>query len=1200
MNYSTRRSLGTSTVALILCFAMLLGTTFAWFTDTASSEGNVIQTGSLKVGLHLLEKDGSWRSIKEDPNPIYSEGILWEPGYTDVKILKVSNDGSLALKWKAKFVSDVELSDLAEVIDVYVNPSIGNTYPDSRELDASWQHVGTLDQFVGTLSETTYGFLETGESANLGLALKMQESANNDYQDKTLGEFTIQILATQASYENDSFGDDYDKDAIFSDELNFATTASLANVETINNELVNDLVIRYNDEIYAELSAGTKLVAGVSSLKFSGKPVEEANSNIVLGEDDNAKNYDIHIEGIHENNTKPIKVYLGKVLEKGLTNTELKLYHEGTQMTPVNSVEDLVVNNQFYYNAQTGEVVLSVNNFSVFTAVKTSADVWDGASNTSWYNESATEFTLTTAEQFAGFRDLVDAGNSFTGKTVKLGADIDLNGKLFDPIGFGYTYGKDSTTAFMGTFDGGNHTIYNLYQNGWDLDPDKTNYSTYTYSTAGAGLFASIENATIKNLVVSGADIVFECVDMGIVVGYAQGNCHFENIVITDSKIANYNRYTGGVVGEISYGSYGTDVTKGYSHTFKNIVVDSSVVVSSLWGSFDTSIGGVIGGKWGDATVKMENVTVACELDVFSDVTSAYQWYAYRRCGMIIGYTEQNSPKSALNAGAPFLTCEDVRVFYGDWVNYNYYEFANQDSTTGQRYPWVRAEASPVGNNGAFSNPRYGVPTHGGVKVTEDPNMGTLKTGYAAITFNQLYGGGQGVYGKADHDGVKIHHLNPEATKTIYFQNTNGWDNLKLMYIYKTPFNGDTWTTVVEGISLGEAVDAQGKYAIYKVTVPADAYAFTIIGDSEGETTPEIVMSSLADEHLYYVNEDDEIKHCKYIDGYKTVYFENNKGWTDVYLYYWCNDGKDDWGTMDFPGEKMTLVSSEGVYKVYSFVIPAYATGFVFSDGKENVTGTEHYQSVDVKLTSDPDGKIFYLGSIDNNQVVDGNKVNYKYSVNSTKYVAGYKTFTFANNWSWSDIKVHYWTVSGTSASDHTVYPGVALSQNSDGLYKVNIPNYASKFMLSGVNPDGSNSPREKTKDISLSEFDGSKIYGLKYTSTGKTNNALEIETFRVLYLKPNSNWTQSSAWFAARVWTTSSSDAWFKMTSIGSGIYRCYVPESYKYVIFVRLNPASTNMNWDNKWNQTGDLTIPSDGKNLFTVPNGAWDGSTSGWSKK
>jgi hypothetical protein len=61
---------------------------------------------------------------------------------------------------------------------------------------------------------------------------------------------------------------------------------------------------------------------------------------------------------------------------------------------------------------------------------------------------------------------------------------------------------------------------------------------------------------------------------------------------------------------------------------------------------------------------------------------------------------------------------------------------------------------------------------------------------------------------------------------------------------------------------------------------------------------------------------------------------------------------------------------------------------------------------------------------------------------------------------------------------------------------------------------------------------------------------------------------------------------------------YSVAVPSGYSKVIFCRMNPSATANNWNNKWNQTGDLTIPTDGKTLFTVPNGSWDGSTAGWS--
>ena len=95
------------------------------------------------------------------------------------------------------------------------------------------------------------------------------------------------------------------------------------------------------------------------------------------------------------------------------------------------------------------------------------ADLWDGTVDTTWYDDSITEFTLDSVEQLAGLVELIDGGETFSGKTVKLDSDLDLyrigsNGEpiCFEPIG-SYRY----DTPFKGTFDGQGHTISNLYQN---------------------------------------------------------------------------------------------------------------------------------------------------------------------------------------------------------------------------------------------------------------------------------------------------------------------------------------------------------------------------------------------------------------------------------------------------------------------------------------------------------------------------------------------------------------------------------------------------------------------------------------------------------------------------------------------------------------------------------------------------------------
>lgn len=828
----------------------------------------------------------------------------------------------------------------------------------------------------------------------------------------------------------------------------------------------------------ANVPAEALIKTGTSSLELKVQKLAE-NNNISFGDGNTAHNFDVHIEGIADGNEMPIVVHLGRILPAGL---EIALYHTNTPMTQVISLNELDSNNEYYYNAQTGEVSICVTNFSVFSAVETTTDKWDGTAVANGFaSGSGTEanpYLIKTGAQLAYFRNAVDAGNTFEGKYVALGANIDLQGNLFDPIGFGYEH--QGGKVFKGIFDGKNHTIYNLRQNCWELDPDKENYSTYTYSTAGGGLFASIKNATIKNLAMSGADIVFECVDMGIVVGYAQGKCHFENIVVTNSTIANYNRATGGVVGEVCYGPYGTDTSKGYSHTFKNITVDSSVVISSLWGSFDTLCGGVIGGKWGDATVLMQDVTVACELDVFSDVTSAYQWYAYRRCGMLIGYTEQESPKQATTAAANFLICENVKVYYGDWVNYTYCEFENTKNP-GYKYPWVRVQEGL--NTGAYSNPRYGNPTdYAGNKVTNDNHTHDTAAGeghHVSIPFNQLYGGGQGVYGESEHAGVTVTNT---LTKTIYFQNNWLWSDVRVYYWYEhTTSNGGTPTV-------------------------------------------------------------------------------------------------DSWNNVAFPGVPMEKVGNDGVYDIYKFEIPAYATKFVISDGKN----TNNAKTQDIILADVAENAMFYMNYND----------IYQHHALSEDYL------TYKNNYTIVRLKpTDWWTGARYSAyvwndSENKWIDMVDL--DSDGIYTCWIPNGYKNIIFGRMNTNTTaNSFDEgvlwnQTDNLTL-PADSNYFYSPmdKYWATS------------TIYLKPNSNWTQSSAWFAAyfygngEKWTTLTYNSELKL-------YECAVPAGFTKVIFCRMDSGKTgNLSWDAKWNQTGDLTIPTDGKNLFTVPSGAWDGSTTTWSK-
>ena len=123
-------------------------------------------------------------------------------------------------------------------------------------------------------------------------------------------------------------------------------------------------------------------------------------------------------------------------------------------------------------------------------------------------------------------------------------------------------------------------------------------------------------------------------------------------------------------------------------------------------------------------------------------------------------------------------------------------------------------------------------------------------------------------------------------------------------------------------------------------------------------------------------------------------------------------------------------------------------------------------------------------------------------------------------------------------------------------------------------------------------------------TANGEEPKQEEPEvTEKGVYLKPNSNWTQSNARFAAYFWGGTTGEKWVSMTAVGDGTYEAHLPEGYDYgcnIIFCRMNPSTTANNWNNKWNQTSDLKTPTDGKNLYTVKAGTWDKGGGTWSVK
>ena len=319
----------------------------------------------------------------------------------------------------------------------------------------------------------------------------------------------------------------------------------------------------------------------------------------------------------------------------------------------------------------------------------------------------------------------VTSGNDFVGKTIKLTGDIDLataktNGNSNAPIG-----SSSNDTAFRGTFDGDGHTISNLYQSGWDLSYDWYNYGS-------VGLFAQLDDATVKNLTLEGFEGQIEGGDIAFVAGSATGDCTFENIEIKNGKIGTYNNGIGSIIGWSGAGNY----------TFKNIKIGADVVLGGLWGSFDSSVGGIVGQAEVGASYTFENVEINCRLDVYNDCTASYDYYLYRMCGMIIGRCKETTTidgKNYPDLSKYNITCTNVTVNYGDWMNYHY------------------CEPTPGHNNGRGMRVEPGYAYDG---LPEDfDHTQCVDNHYNCIPFDGLFGGNQlGVHPIKAYAGVTVNY----------------------------------------------------------------------------------------------------------------------------------------------------------------------------------------------------------------------------------------------------------------------------------------------------------------------------------------------------------------------------------------------------------------------------------------------------------
>ncbi len=264
---STKRALVSSALAILMCVAMLIGTTFAWFTDTASTGVNKIQAGNLDIELQMKDNDGKWVNAEGKILPFLVEGkipadgtqILWEPGCTYyVPEVHVLNKGNLAVKFE------------------YIPEALGVTGKLAEVLEPVFKTPTDTD---GTDINIEPEVLKPGEASPAwSFGYHMLKTAGNEYQNATATGMCLTVVATQATYEKDSIDDQYDKDAEYpilvttGDELQAIVSNATAHVNIVltNSITTNNFVIPEDKDVTLDLNGRTVTNAGSHTILNKG------------------------------------------------------------------------------------------------------------------------------------------------------------------------------------------------------------------------------------------------------------------------------------------------------------------------------------------------------------------------------------------------------------------------------------------------------------------------------------------------------------------------------------------------------------------------------------------------------------------------------------------------------------------------------------------------------------------------------------------------------------------------------------------------------------------------------------------------------------------------------------------------------------------------------------------------------------------
>ncbi len=533
----TRASLLSSVISLTLCFAMLLGTTFAWFTDTATTGVNKIQAGNLDVDLKYAKPaegaalgEAEWVTV-QDKDDLFDKDALWEPGHVEVAYLKVENLGSLALDYSLRVFAAAEKQginkggdtfSLSQYLKFGVVPDVTTAYTDRIKAVADVKEPQSLN--VNDFKLTGEKLLKE-ETKVVALVVWMPESVGNEANgkegsDPATIDLKVILEATQATFEKDSFNENYDQNADgmpdhpeFGEPIGSVTTVPGA-IPAKKDETTNKTIVSSEKDVTAGGIEVTYPVGAKIDTEVAGEPTVENNNtvnavqglvptgteskfsnSITLEADETLSVYELMLP-VAQDNTVLIKII--KTIDPVLEITGL--YHNGTPLKDEKPDKNATAegdNGYYTYNPSDGTLTIWVNHASEVTLKL--KGLFDGGTGT-----EEDPYQVSTAKQFASM------GSVASGKYYVLANNIELNADE----------AKGKNGAWVSSLrncviDGNGHTI-TAKVNDDGIHP----------------VFYSLTNSTVKNLKLDVNNAILSC---------NANKTTFENVTISGKRAVSGN-----------------------------------------------------------------------------------------------------------------------------------------------------------------------------------------------------------------------------------------------------------------------------------------------------------------------------------------------------------------------------------------------------------------------------------------------------------------------------------------------------------------------------------------------------------------------------------------------------------------------------------------------------------------------------------